>query len=200
MELLLIRHGLPIRVVNDDGRPADPPLSDTGRDQAERVAAWLEGLHIDAIYASPLRRARETAEPLAQRRRVEVQIEPGIVEYDAGSELYIPMEELKETDNERWREVISGGYAPDFELKVFHDIVAAALERIIAANPGKRVAVFCHGGVINCWATKVLKMPPQLFIDATYTSVNRFLAASSGERSLGSLNETAHLRGLRGAW
>jgi hypothetical protein len=36
-------------------------------------------------------------------------------------------------------------------------------------------------------------MSPQLFIDVTYTSVNRFMAASSGERSLASLNETAHL-------
>ena len=106
------------------------------------------------------------------------------------------MEELKATDYERWREVVSGGYAPDFELKIFHDVVVAAMERIIAAHSGSRVAVFCHGGVINCWATKVLGMPPQLFVDATYTGVSRFLAASSGERSLGSLNETAHLRGL----
>ncbi len=196
MELLLIRHGLPVRIENRDGTPADPPLSDTGRDQAERVAAWLEGIGIDAIYASPLLRARETALPLARRRGLDVRIEPGISEYDADSELYIPMEELKATDYERWREVVSGGYAPDFELKIFHDVVVAAMERIIAAHSGSRVAVFCHGGVINCWATKVLGMPPQLFVDATYTGVSRFMAASSGERSLGSLNETAHLRGL----
>ena len=196
MELLLIRHGLPVRIENRDGTPADPPLSDTGRDQAERVAAWLEGIGIDAIYASPLLRARETALPLARRRRLDVRIEQGISEYDADSELYIPMEELKATDYERWREVVSGGYAPDFELKIFHDVVVAAMERIIAAHSGSRVAVFCHGGVINCWATKVLGMPPQLFVDATYTGVSRFMAASSGERSLGSLNETAHLRGL----
>ncbi len=196
MELLLIRHGLPVRIENRDGTPADPPLSDTGRDQAERVAAWLEGIAIDAIYASPLLRARETALPLAKRRRLDVRIEPGISEFDADSELYIPMEELKATDYERWREFVSGGYALDFELKIFHDVVAAAMERIIAANAGNRVAVFCHGGVINCWATKVLGMPPQLFVDATYTSVSRFMAATLGERSLGSLNETAHLRGL----
>ena len=196
MELLLIRHGLPVRIENRDGTPADPPLSDTGRDQAERVAAWLEGIGIDAIYASPLLRARETALPLARRRRLDVRIEQGISEYDADSELYIPMEELKATDYERWHEVVSGGYATDFELKIFHDVVVAAMERIIAAHSGSRVAVFCHGGVINCWATKVLGMPPRLFVDATYTGVSRFMAATSGERSLGSLNETAHLRGL----
>jgi Na+-translocating ferredoxin:NAD+ oxidoreductase RnfE subunit len=61
-------------------------------------------------------------------------------------------------------------------------------------NPKSRVAVFCHGGVINAWATHVLGMKPQLFADVTYTSISRFFAASSGERSLASLNEAAHLR------
>jgi probable phosphoglycerate mutase len=72
--------------------------------------------------------------------------------------------------------------------------VVEALERIIAANPGGRVAVVCHGGVINAWAGHLLGVADPLFFDPTYTSVNRFLAASSGERSLVSLNESAHLR------
>ena len=41
-----------------------------------------------------------------------------------------------------------------------------------------------------------LDFEPRLFIDVTYTSINRFFAAKSGERSIASLNETAHLRGL----
>ena len=95
MELLLIRHGLPERVVNEDATPADPPLSKVGRDQAERVAAWLAGTSIDRIYSSPLRRARETAAPLATRHALELQIADGVREYDADSDFYIPMEELK---------------------------------------------------------------------------------------------------------
>jgi probable phosphoglycerate mutase len=54
----------------------------------------------------------------------------------------------------------------------------------------------CHGGVINSWAGHVLGVrEPFFFFDPGYTSVNRFLAAGSGERSVVSLNETAHLRG-----
>ena len=52
----------------------------------------------------------------------------------------------------------------------------------------------CHGGVINAWAAEVLGIEPRLFFDPTYTSINRFVAARSGERSLVSLNEAAHLR------
>ena len=65
MELILIRHGLPLRIETDDGKPADPDLSDTGHQQAALMAAWLEQEHIDAIYSSPMNRAQQTAEPLA---------------------------------------------------------------------------------------------------------------------------------------
>ena len=194
MELLLIRHGLPERVVNEDGTPADPPLSAKGRDQAERVARWLEGVSIDRLYSSPLLRARETAQPLATLRGLPVEIEPAVREYDADSALYIPMEDLKEHDYEQWKVLVSGGYAAEVDFLAFRGEVVTGVEQIIADNPGRRVVVFCHGGVINAWAGHVLGMKPQLFIDVSYTSVNRFWAASSGERSLGSLNEAAHLR------
>jgi 2,3-bisphosphoglycerate-dependent phosphoglycerate mutase len=54
--------------------------------------------------------------------------------------------------------------------------------------------VFCHGGVINMWATHVLGMAPRIFFEADYTSINRFVCARGGQRSVVSLNERAHLR------
>ena len=47
---------------------------------------------------------------------------------------------------------------------------------------------------MNAWAAHVLGLEPTLFFQPAYTSVSRFLAAGSGERSVLSLNETAHLR------
>ena len=76
MELLLIRHALPIRIENPEGEPAAPPLSDAGLEPAVRLARWLEPEPLDALYASPLRRARETAEPLATLNRLELRLEP----------------------------------------------------------------------------------------------------------------------------
>lgn len=195
MELLLIRHALPQRIENQNGEPADPPLSDTGRRQAERLARWLESESIDGVYASPMRRAVETAEPLAKTKGLELQLEPGIVELDAQSEIYVPLEELKANDYERWRELMAGGLYAGIDLGAFRRAVIGSIEGIILANPGKRIAVVCHGGVINAWAGRVLRITEPLFFDPTYTSINRFMAASSGERSLTSLNEAAHLRG-----
>ena len=65
MELLLIRHGLPVRIDDAEG-PADPPLSRTEvGTRPSALAGWLAPLGIDALYVSPMRRARETAAPLA---------------------------------------------------------------------------------------------------------------------------------------
>jgi probable phosphoglycerate mutase len=66
--------------------------------------------------------------------------------------------------------------------------------RLAAAHPSQRVALVCHGGVINVAVSAVLGLGYGMFFLPGYTSVSRVLVASSGERSVASLNETAHLR------
>jgi probable phosphoglycerate mutase len=196
MQVLLIRHGLPQRVENPDGVPADPALSPEGHEQAERVARWLARERFDRIYASPLRRARETADPLAAALGLPIEVDPGIVEFDPDAAHYVPLEELRQENRALWLELIQGGIHAGVDLRTFRDTVATSIERIITENPGRRVALFCHGGVINTWAAHVLALPLErtLFFDPRYTSINRFLAASSGERSIATLNETPHLQ------
>lgn len=195
MEMILVRHGLPVRKVSDDGSPADPPLSEQGRQQAEAAAVWLASERIDRIYASPLRRARETAEPLADRLGLAIELEPRVAEYDRDSESYIPLEELRELDYEAWRDFMSRGYPEGMDLEDFRHGVVSACDEIIRDNAGRRVVVVCHGGVINTWASHVVGLGFKLFFNPGYTSLNRFLASSEGARSVGSLNEQAHLRG-----
>jgi broad specificity phosphatase PhoE len=78
----------------------------------------------------------------------------------------------------------------------FARTVVDSLEGLIERHRGHKIAVVCHGGVINMWAAEVLGLQPEMFFEPFYTSVNRFMAASSGERSVVSLNEVAHLRGI----
>ena len=191
----MIRHGLPLRVQTPDGRPADPSLSSEGRAQAEKMAAWLAAESIDALYSSPLLRARETALPLARQCGLDIAIDAGIVELGHLSSTYVPMEEIKAMDYPRWQELVQqGGLYADVDVPAFRRNVVESLERIIATHRGARVAVCCHGGVINAWAGHVIGVDDPFFLDVGYTSVSRFLAASSGERSVVSINETAHLR------
>ena len=71
MELLLIRHGLPVRRELEAGA-ADPELSEAGHAQAQHLADYLGAEDLDAVYASPLRRAYQTAQPLAARQGHEI--------------------------------------------------------------------------------------------------------------------------------
>ena len=71
-----------------------------------------------------------------------------------------------------------------------------AVERVIEANPSRQVAIVCHGGVINAYLAHVLGLGGQhSFFYPNYTSIHRVAAATSGERSIVTINETAHLRG-----
>jgi probable phosphoglycerate mutase len=194
LELILIRHGLPQTIVREDGLPADAPLSDLGIEQAERMAAWLADEAIERVYASPLRRAHQTAEPLAGILGHGIEVNEGVAEYDRDSSSYVPLEELRRIDRQAYRTQMRENRFGGDDPRAFQSIVVEALEQVIAENRGGRVAVVCHGGVINSWASHVLKMPEVFFFNPTYTSINRFMAASSGERTVMTLNEHAHLR------
>ena len=84
--LLLVRHGE--TDWNADGRlqgHTDRPLSDFGRRQARQLADELEGEQFDAIYASDLARARETAEIVGARLGLPVVLDPDLREKDWGT-------------------------------------------------------------------------------------------------------------------
>jgi probable phosphoglycerate mutase len=192
MELILVRHGLPERVELDNGK-ADPPLAPVGRQQADQAARWLANETINAVYSSPMQRAVETAEPFAALAGHDIRIHDGVAEYDREANSYVPMEELKAQDYEAWKAFVAGGYGANVDIPAFRATVVESLEQIITDHRGERVAVFCHAGVVNMWTTHVLDMAPRLFFEARYTSIHRYLCASSGERNLVSLNEVAHL-------
>jgi probable phosphoglycerate mutase len=104
------------------------------------------------------------------------------------------MEELRAKYYDLWLDLVSGGFEKLFNLKDFRKTVLDSLEKIIRENGGKRVAVVCHGGIINIWAAHVLGIDKYLFFAPEYTSISRFLASVKGQRSVASLNEAAHLR------
>jgi probable phosphoglycerate mutase len=195
VELLLIRHGLPVRREVSDG-PADPELAPQGHAQAEHMANYLSTERIDAIYTSPLRRASETAAPLARVLGLDAVVEDDVAEYDRNASEYIPMEELKATGDPRFHEFASGlGVGLD-DHDEFRHRVLTALGLIIDHHPAQTVAVVCHGGVINLFLASILGLPldPPGFFYPNYTSINRVAASRSGVRSVVTVNETAHLR------
>lgn len=193
MQLWLIRHALPLRV-EGVASGADPGLSPEGVAQSERLAAWLHDAPLDAVWSSPLRRARDTAAPLARALGVEIQIDDDLAEFDRDADFYIPLEELKAEGDPRYQELVDGTWAGEDAGAAFAHRLVAAMERVITAHPGGEVAVVCHGGVINVYLAHVLGLAEPMFFHPDYTGISRVRAARSGPRSIVSINETGHLR------
>lgn len=196
MELLLVRHALPVRRESGNG-PADPELSSAGHEQAGHLAQYLASETLHAVYASPLRRAKETAAPVAATQGVGIVSSAGVAEWDQDSPDYVPVEELKAANDPRWHALLAGEWSSDESEAEFRERVITTLEELIAAHRGQRIAVVCHGGVINGYLAHVLGLAEftRGFFYPNYTSIHRVAAASSGERSIVTINETAHLRG-----
>jgi probable phosphoglycerate mutase len=141
MELMLIRHGLPKHIENPGGEPADPPLSEIGRTQADRMATWLQHESIDHLYSSPMIRAYETAQPLARAQGLEVEVRDGVAEFDRHADAYVPVEKLKEIDYERWLRLM--GFSP----RMFFNPDYTSINRYQCARSGERSVITLNEAV-----------------------------------------------------
>jgi probable phosphoglycerate mutase len=195
MELLMIRHALPVRRELAEGA-ADPELAPEGSKQALLLAEYLATERLDAVYCSPLRRAVQTATPVAESQGHDVIVVEDVAEYDRTASEYVPVEELKAADDPRWRAMLAGEWDAEETPEQFTARIVGAIERLVTAHRGGRIAVVCHGGVINGYLSHILGLPQSNgFFYPNYTSIHRVAAASSGERSIVTVNETSHLRG-----
>ena len=200
MEIVLVRHALPVRIdATEDGGPADPQLAEQGLVQAERVVQALAGDDVTALYTSPSRRARETAQPLERALGMTAQVDDGLAEFDAKDSSYVPVEELKAAGDPRWEALVHGDlYSSDVDPVVFRARVVEAVERIVARHPGGRAVLFSHAGAINAAAGHVLGQERTIWFPPAYCSLTRLGAARDGRRGIVSLNETGHVRDLLG--
>ena len=194
MELIIVRHGRPVRIEGADGI-ADPELAPIGLKQAEAVANYLEQTHIDLIVSSPLLRARQTAAPLTERLGLEAVIIPDLAEIDRDSDTYVPMEELKADGGEEWQAIIDDpdSMHGDVDMEAFSQRVHSAFENIISENSGRTVVVFCHAMVTMCFLQKMLGYEDKYGIRVDYAGITRVQASRNGARSIRSANETMHL-------
>ena len=195
MQLILVRHAEPVRIVDADG-PADPSLAERGVKQAEALAAYLGEEAIGAVWSSPMVRARETAAPLAAALGIDVVVDTELAEWDREATSYIPIEELKANKDEHWVAMVEGSLS-EIDVDAFRAGVVTAMDHIVTGNPGASVAVVCHGGVINAYLAHILGIDRPLWFEPKYTSIHRVLASRRGDRTLESLNEVAHLRGTK---
>jgi probable phosphoglycerate mutase len=164
--LLLVRHGqTPTTGAVLPGRAPGLHLSDRGRAQAERVAERLAGLPVDAIYSSPLERARETAEPAAVTTGVEVHLNTGLIECDFGEWTGAALAELSGLP--QWQSVqhtpSSFRFPGGESFQQMQARMVGALEALRSAHAGGVVVCFSHADPVKAALAHALGTHLDLF-------------------------------------
>jgi probable phosphoglycerate mutase len=165
--VLFVRHGrTPTTGATLPGRAAGLHLGDAGREQAEAVAARLAELpRVDAVYASPLERTRETAAPIARVRKLRVQRERGLLECDFGAWTGKPLKELMKLPE--WRTVQrypSGFRFPDGESFVeMQARMTTTVAKLVERHPGGVVVAVSHADPIKAVVADALGTHLDLF-------------------------------------
>lgn len=167
-QIRLVRHGDCYEGMADGD--TDPPLSPLGISQARRLAARVRELHPAAVYASPARRAFETAQAIT----ADVHVDKRLLE--------IPLE-------------LGDGHEFQFTEKPesVTQRMAAVMDEIVAAHPGEHVIVVGHAGAIVNYLCHVMQIEAgRLRILPFYTSVS-IVRALGDRRMVGALCDTCHL-------
>ena len=197
MDLIIIRHARPEKIEKAEGQgPADPPLSPLGAKQAEAVADFLSQETINEIVTSSMQRAYETSMPLAKRLEIDPIQRDDLRESDHNSSSYIPLEEMTLASGPVQAYLNDPLAIFEGDYEGFRDRVVGAFNQIVQENPGKKVAVFCHGMVTSVYLQTLWKLETPFLLQPDYTGITRVQAAASGLRTVHSINETGHVRHL----
>lgn len=192
VQLLLIRHALPLR--SQPGKGADPELSDVGVEQAQRLPKALDRHPIARVLSSPQRRARQTAQPVADMLGLPVEVDARLAEYDRELAHYIPIEQIREEFPDEWDRLAKGHLPSGVDEAAFVARVFAAIDDAVAGGDhDDTVALFSHGGVINVILHRILGTEQLLLFPIDYASVTRLRYSREGRFTVAEVNGTEHV-------
>lgn len=204
-ELLLIRHGEQQFFSNIPlGEAIDAPLSELGRKQAAVVGERLAPARLGRVYCSPMQRAYDTAFQVARHHALEPIVVEELREIDIWQrapqdkgllDLYTPAE-LAEIYREvtRTRKYHAYPYCEDGDA--FKQRIVAAIDRIAAESEGMRVAVACHGGVINAYLSHLFGSAYDNLVGVHHTSITVIRAADRRRAAL-TINDYSHVMAVQ---
>ena len=195
--LLLIRHAHTAATdVSLSGRALNVPLSPLGKEQLRDLCTVLYDVRIDAIYSSPLERARATAKAIAERQSLAVHVRDDLSEVDFGEWTCKTFAELEGTPEwrryNRYRSTaqIPGGEHP----ATLAARATRALDDIQRVHPGHTVAVVSHAEVIRSAVLRCLRRSLDLYheIEIPPASMTEIAFTANGAQvmSVGRLSDT----------
>lgn len=201
----LVRHG------QTDANAADPPilqgkgagyaLNDVGRRQAEAAARALCERSLAAVYASPLKRAQETAAAIAKPYGASVETIERIYEVDIGDWEGLSWDEIIARDPRGYAKVIAhGGDRPYPNGESYVDVADRSLSelyRVAERHAGEAVAVVAHRVVNRCVIARLMGLDVRRSKDVPQDNgAINVLRGDGGRLKVVTLNSVAHLDGI----
>ena len=184
----LLRHGEPTVFGRINGRLPGVGLSVKGCAEIAAMAKRLAEEKIDAIYASPLQRTRETAEILANRLGLPIQYREDVIELDFGEWTGLTADEVrKDVRWQMWSSCRSIAAIPGGESwRQVQDRVVHALFDLQQVHPDQSLVIVSHGDVIRAALLFALGMPLDFYsrIEVGLASLSSFRLDGSGIRVL----------------
>ena len=201
--IYLVRHGQTAWNKEEIFRGrTDVPLNETGLREAQLAGEYFREMEIHAIYSSPLLRAWETAQKIAEVQRLEVRSLQGIIDMCFGEWEGQSLKDVQEKDGQRFQQwknephlvKIPGGETLD-EVR---DRAMAVLEKTIKSHSGKTLLFVSHRVVNKVILCSILGLDNSHFwqIGQDTTAIN-LIQHRDGKYVLSLLNEACHLKRLQ---
>jgi len=164
---VLIRHGATDASAAHpqilQGSATDSPLSAVGQRQVEQTAQFLTSRRIDALFCSPMLRARQTARPIAESHNLEPRIVPAIIEADLGRWELRSWDQIAHDEPEEYQQFIARpdihSYGGGESIAAVRDRALPAIERVMSGCLGQSIALVTHRIVIRACVAHLLGVP-----------------------------------------
>ena len=183
---------------------ADVELNERGREQAKALGAALEGGNLDAVYSSPLSRAVETAEAIAQPHGVPVEIEDGFIDFDYGIWQGLLRDEVQQRYPRVYRDWTERPHTVKIEggesLRMVRRRAMQALIRIVGRHQDGTVVIVAHRVVNKVVLCAVLELANSHFwrVRQDTCALSVFEWSDGGRFLIRLLNDTCHLKHVSG--
>lgn len=145
------------------GGRIDMELSPRGHEQSVVLTSWLQRRRLDVVYASPMKRVRQTLAPLAGNGAPRPIVMDELREVDFGDWTGLSWDEVRgrfQISAFDWLNQLERAAIPKAEnAATFRARVEPCLRRILEQHSGQTAAIVCHGGVVRMMLAILLDLP-----------------------------------------
>ena len=202
--IIMIRHGESL--ANKEGRFAghsDYDLSELGQEQAKSAGEYIKKHYqVDAVYASDLKRAYNTALPTAELFGLEVVADEGLRELYVGEWETLHHLEVAERfprEFDVWMKDFANARCPGGEsIRELHDRIVPHVLKLAKENDGKTIVIATHSTPVRAFECYAMGLPPER-LDEAPTPVNASICVfkvDDGRASVEKFNITDHIENM----